>query len=624
MGSPIEEQFKKAALDGGFLTPEQLAKAEQAQEEDPDGRNLVTHLVDLKILSPEKVEAVKGLLDGPDSGSEPGATEDLVPAQSGEEENISELETLGPPRPSPSPGEVQSDALEEAGKADERSPTPLPVHDDTRDVGGSDLLTPVGVEGTPAPALTADGGGRTVVGEGKLLAAEEDPLLGRTLAECKIESVLGEGGMGVVYLGKDQTLDRKVAVKVLPRRVMKKPMLVERFHREARAAAQVEHPNIVQVYRVGVEGDRHFIIMQYVKGESLSSLIRREGRIEYRRATRMIFDVAKGLSHAHEHGIIHRDIKPDNIMLTEKGEVKLADFGLARELKTDDDISQAGQILGTPYYMSPEACQAEKVDGRTDVYSLGATFYFMLTGVKPFTGNTPYEVILKHMKEPLADPRVHVPELPNELVTIVEKMMAKHPEDRFQSAEGLVEALDGVLHKWQLLDSSAEVPIPRSRLTWIVPIAAAGILLITAMVIAIFLLSKKAQEDFEEEAKNAFQSARREAQGFVEKDRFFTAQGVWESFLQVYANASLATDARDEIAGLQAKAWNRFRKFEKEAYEALDRFDPGEAEKSVVGLRQVEMSPGEAAKTKGRRAELETELGELKDLKAKFQTFPEL
>ncbi|MHC4780987.1 MAG: serine/threonine-protein kinase, partial [Planctomycetota bacterium] len=444
MASAIEERFKEAALACGFLTQDDLSKAEEARRSDPKGRNLVTMLVAMKFLSREQVEDVKHRMKSPEPSAPAAATVSPPPAPAlgpalrspepgaenfgSDEEDVSELDTLGPPK-GPAPQAEPADSGIETlpvGAPDPKQIAEEMTGKETVEEGRgakntgsarppSDIAS--GGAGDPGAAsnLTAGGVGRTLVGEGKFRSAEEDPLLGRVLGGCRIEEVLGEGGMGIVYRGVDLSLDRQVAVKVLPSRVMKKPLLVERFQREARSAAQVEHPNIVQVYSVGEEGNRHYIVMQYVKGESLSDLIRREGRIEYRKATRMIFDVARGLAHAHEHEIIHRDIKPDNIMITEKGEVKLADFGLARELKTDNDISQTGQILGTPYYMSPEACQAEPVDGRGDIYSLGATFYFMVTGAKPFSGNTPYEVILKHMKDPLTDPREHVPELPQEL-----------------------------------------------------------------------------------------------------------------------------------------------------------------------------------------------------------------
>ncbi len=598
MASEIEERFKSTALSGGYLTRDDLDRAEQALRDDPQGRNLVTVLVRMGLLTREQVEEVKRKMST--SSSAPGAEGDS-------HEDISEVETLGPPKGTPAGGSRDVSAGSPPPAA-----TPTPKNAAATSPGKGS-----------AASRTDHGIGRTMAGEGKASAADEDPLLGRELGGCRIESILGEGGMGVVYRGVDLSLDRQVAIKVLPPRVMKKKMLVERFHREARAAAQVEHPNIVQVYRVGEEGDRHYIVMQYVKGQALSDLLQEKGKIEYRRATRMIFDVTKGLAHAHEHGIIHRDIKPDNIMITEKGEVKLADFGLARELKTDSEISQTGQVLGTPYYMSPEQCQGERVDGRSDLYALGATFYYMLTGVRPFSGDTPYEVILKHMKEPLTDPRVHVPGLPQDLVEIVQTLMAKTASKRMASAEALAERLESILQKWQILDSTAEMEIPSSRLNWIIPAVAGGVLIVAAVAVAIFLLSKKASEDFEKEAQEAFTRARKEAEILASEGKFLSARKTFEDFLASYENASLAPEVREEIEALEARAWKRFASLETEAASALDQGDPDRASGVLAGMQRLEL-PTREAEARKRRERLQAEIDEMSALVSLIERLPDV
>jgi serine/threonine-protein kinase len=211
-----------------------------------------------------------------------------------------------------------------------------------------------------------------------------DPLIGNRIAGCLVMDVLGAGGMGKVYSAVHQGLSKAVAVKVLNAQLVANATFVERFLREARAAAQLDHPNVVRILNAGEDGGRHFIVMEMVEGENLRDRLRREGRLGRPEAIRIATGVAHALAAAHELDLVHRDIKPDNIMLSEDGAVKVADFGLARQVAGGGDITGEGFACGTPPYMSPEQISGHAVDGRSDLYSLGIVLYECLSGRRPF------------------------------------------------------------------------------------------------------------------------------------------------------------------------------------------------------------------------------------------------
>lgn len=267
---------------------------------------------------------------------------------------------------------------------------------------------------------------------------KKDPIPG-----FKLLSEIGRGGMGQVYKGIQLSLDRPVAVKVLPSRLAKNPSFVERFHREARSAGKLFHPNVVQVIEAGKSPDNHYyLVMEFVEGESVHQMLQKRGCIEEKDALRIIHQVAEALQEAHRMNIIHRDIKPSNILINDDGEAKLADFGLARE-ESDSSITQTGQMMGTPYYMSPEQARGDRgVDSRADLYSLGATFYHMVTGRLPFKGDTPTIVVLKHIEEPVIPPKEHFPELSEGVNGIILRMMEKDPGRRYATPQELIEDLD--------------------------------------------------------------------------------------------------------------------------------------------------------------------------------------
>jgi len=260
----------------------------------------------------------------------------------------------------------------------------------------------------------------------------------------RIKRKLGAGAMATVFLAEQVSLNRLVAIKVLPRKFSEDKDFIARFYKEGRAAARLNHPNIVQAIDVGNSGDHHYFVMEYVEGETVYEKIVRDKRITEQEAVDILQQTARALSHAHEMGFIHRDIKPKNIMLSKGGQVKLADLGLARSM---DDIetakAEAGRAYGTPYYISPEQIRG-KVDigPPADIYGLGATAFHMVTGQVPFTGKNPSEVMHHHLKTPLEPPDHINPTLSAHFSQVLEMMLAKDATERYRNANDLLEDLN--------------------------------------------------------------------------------------------------------------------------------------------------------------------------------------
>lgn len=247
---------------------------------------------------------------------------------------------------------------------------------------------------------------------------------------------IGSGGMAEVYRARDELLDREVALKVLSERFARDRSFVTRFRREAQSAANLNHPQIVSLYDYGSDGDAYFIVMEYIDGTSLAEVIHRDAPLLPERAAEIALDVAKGLERAHAAGIVHRDIKPGNILITKEGLTKVTDFGIARAAHGDNEqtVTQTGMVIGTAAYLSPEQAQGEPVDGRSDLYSLGIVLYEMLTARAPFSGDTPLSIAYKHVREMAVPPSSVNADVPPELDAIVMKALAKNPENRYQSA----------------------------------------------------------------------------------------------------------------------------------------------------------------------------------------------
>ena len=260
----------------------------------------------------------------------------------------------------------------------------------------------------------------------------------------EISRLLGAGGMGHVYLARDRSLSREVALKVLDDRHAENPDFVERFRREAEAAASLSHPNMITVYDAGEDDETPYIAMEYVPGGTLKNKLQARGALPPRVAAGVTLEVANALAAAHEKGIVHRDIKPENVLVTDQGHAKVGDFGIARAA-TATAITETDLILGSVRYLSPEQAKGEKVGPPSDLYSLGVVLYEMLTGRVPFDEENPIATAMKHVNEEPASLRELDPTIPKALEAITLKLLKKDPEQRYQSAKELAEDLDGLL-----------------------------------------------------------------------------------------------------------------------------------------------------------------------------------
>ena len=259
---------------------------------------------------------------------------------------------------------------------------------------------------------------------------------------------VGTGGMAEVYRARDELLGREVAVKVLSEQLSRDRSFVERFRREAQSAANLNHPNIVSLFDYGADDGTYFIVMEFIDGSSLSDIIRRDGALMPERAAEIASDVARALDRAHAQGLVHRDIKSANIMITRTGQTKVTDFGIARAVGRDGEqtMTQTGMVIGTAAYLSPEQAQGNPVDGRSDVYSLGVVLYELLTGRTPFSGDTALSIAYKHVREDPRPPSELNRDVSPQLDAVTLKALAKNPENRYSTAAEMSEDLQRFIH----------------------------------------------------------------------------------------------------------------------------------------------------------------------------------
>jgi serine/threonine-protein kinase len=286
-------------------------------------------------------------------------------------------------------------------------------------------------------------------------------VVGKRIADrYELEELCGSGGMSSVYRARDTLLERNVALKILHEHYTDDQEYVERFRREARAVAQLSHPNLVTVIDRGEDEGRQFIVFEYVPGENLKELLIRTGPLPIRRAIEIALQVARGLAFAHGHGLVHRDVKPQNVLLNGEGEAKVTDFGIARSLDVKHGMTQTGTVLGTSNYIAPEQANGRPVEQRTDVYSLGVVLYELLTGEVPFKGDNFVAVAMKHINEPPPSILEQRADAPLRLAAAVERALAKRPQERFPTMGAFADELERCL---------AELGTPDAERTLIAP-----------------------------------------------------------------------------------------------------------------------------------------------------------
>ncbi len=270
-------------------------------------------------------------------------------------------------------------------------------------------------------------------------------MIGTVLSDrYRLEAKLGSGGMSTVYLARDEVLDRPVAVKLMHREMTEQPDQLERFNQEARAVAKLSNPNVVAVIDAGEDGGRPYIVLEYVQGETLKQRISRAGALDATEALAYALEIAQGLAVAHEAGMVHRDVKPQNVLIDATGRAKLTDFGISRQLN-DEGVTATGRVIGTTDYVAPEQAMGKDIDTRSDIYSLGIVLFEMLTGDVPYEADNQIGVAMKHVNEPIPDVQVLRPDISAASGRVVDKATAKEPEERYETIEEMGEDLQAAL-----------------------------------------------------------------------------------------------------------------------------------------------------------------------------------
>ncbi|MBQ1787969.1 MAG: serine/threonine protein kinase, partial [Erysipelotrichaceae bacterium] len=272
----------------------------------------------------------------------------------------------------------------------------------------------------------------------------------------RIVKLIGKGGMADVYLAYDTILKREVAVKVLKSDMSDDPVALERFKREAGAVTKLSHPNIVDVYDVGDDGDKHYIVMEYVKGYTLKQLIKKRGPIPYKEAVWMMKQLAGALMEAHRNNVIHRDVKSQNVLIKDDGTIKLSDFGIAMASGAMQ-ITHKDSILGSVHYLAPEISKGKQASMQSDIYSLGIVFYELLTGDVPFKADNPVQVALKHVKENIPSVRSFDPNIPQSVENIILKATAKNVNERYKNIALMIQDLNECLKRARRNEPRAQI-----------------------------------------------------------------------------------------------------------------------------------------------------------------------
>jgi serine/threonine-protein kinase len=300
------------------------------------------------------------------------------------------------------------------------------------------------------------GGAATTSAE---LAGLEGRLQRIVEGKYKIERMVGKGGMGAVFLAHDLTLDREVAIKVLPPDISQDPKVIQRFQQEAKTAAKLDHTNIIPIYRVESEGGLNYFVMKYVAGTSLEDVLEQKQPLTADYIQRVLWEAACALGHAHQRGIVHRDVKPANIMFDHDGRVMLTDFGISKALQAASAFTGTGMIIGTPHYMAPEQAKGQQVDGRADQYSMGVVGYRMITGQLPFGGDSVHTILYKHIFEPAPRTSSIRQDMPGHLSEAIARALAKEADQRYPTMEEFATAV------WpeQPVSATSRRPPPRSR-----------------------------------------------------------------------------------------------------------------------------------------------------------------
>lgn len=327
----------------------------------------------------------------------------------------------------------------------------------------------------------------------------------------KIKKELGAGGMAKVYLAVDTKLDRPVALKVLSPAFAENSRITKRFIKEAKTAAQLQHSNIVSIFDVGKQGTMNYFAMEYLQ-ENLKDRIKQGGGLKPREALSIVKDVAKALSYAHKKGFVHRDIKPDNIMFRKDGAVVLVDFGIVKAVDETTKLTRTGMSVGTPQYMSPEQIKARKVDGRSDIYSLGIVLFELLTGKLPYQGEDVVKLALQHTGSP-------IPKLPEKLKDfqpLIEKMLAKNPHERVRNTEGLIRLIDALDYKFK--EKTTKIQQAPSKRRRKAPLVFFLLIIIAVGIGAGYLvLEKKRQQELTAWEKANIANTIASYQGFLKK-----------------------------------------------------------------------------------------------------------